>query len=109
MALAADPPAASPPDAARRSPNWPSRFDRRPGRIRRPGERPQDNQEKRKMRRGVWASVAARSKTARRRTAGRGKLAVMALIAWCSLSVSPGQGEMITLGQAGDFGVLGLP
>jgi hypothetical protein len=43
-----------------------------------------------------------------RRTAGHGKVAVMVLVAGCCLSVSPCQGGMISLGQAGDFKVLGL-
>jgi hypothetical protein len=60
------------------------------------------------MRQGVHARVAAPGETALRRTAGRGTLAVMGLIAWCWLSVAPCHGEMIYLGQAGDFGVLGL-
>ena len=59
------------------------------------------------MQGGVRAGVAARSETALRRTAGRGKLAVMVLITWCCLSVSPCHGEVIHLGRASDFAVLG--
>src|SRR5262245_19537220 len=62
----------------------------------------------RMMQRGLRAPVAALSESAPRRTAGRGKLAVMVLVAWCCLPGSPCRGEEIRLGMAGDFGVLGL-
>jgi len=60
------------------------------------------------MRSGVCVRVAVRSEIALRRPAGRGKLAVLVLIAWCSLPGSPCHGENISLGQASEFGVLGL-
>src|SRR5262245_29714169 len=59
------------------------------------------------MQGGVRARVTALSETALRRTAGRGEIAVMVLIAWCCLAVCPCHGETIHLGQAGDFAVLG--